>query len=111
MDFELSRVIEDNAAKEAEINRLRAIIDALNGVTNHQTNRPRREGFAGLPFEGHPLTCGNDSNHTPLYPFFNGKKVVLVCRDCDYTQDNAAMYSTDMPTLRPLDFDDRDVGC
>ena len=36
----------------------------------------------------HELTCGNDSNHTILFPAIVGGKVVLVCRDCDYLQKN-----------------------
>lgn len=36
----------------------------------------------------HPLTCGNDSTHTPLVPVLEGHKVVLICPDCDYRQTN-----------------------
>ena len=35
----------------------------------------------------HPLTCGNDSNHSILKPQEKDGKVVLVCPDCDYVQD------------------------
>lgn len=35
----------------------------------------------------HPLTCGNDSNHLPLEPKEENGKVILVCSECDYTQD------------------------
>lgn len=33
----------------------------------------------------HPLTCGNDSNHRPLYPVWEDR-IVLRCPDCDYVQ-------------------------
>ena len=36
----------------------------------------------------HQLTCGNNSDHTPLIPMLIGEKVVLVCIDCDYQQEN-----------------------
>ena len=32
---------------------------------------------------GHPYTCGNNSEHTPLVPTNDG----WYCLDCDYTQD------------------------
>lgn len=34
----------------------------------------------------HPLTCGNDSRHTPLVPVEKKGKVILRCVDCDYEQ-------------------------
>ena len=34
----------------------------------------------------HPLTCGNDSKHTPLIPTIVKDEIVLICADCDYTQ-------------------------
>ncbi len=71
------------------------IVQTMNSVVNHQTDRPgglrqERTPENHFPFRTHPLTCGNDSRHTPLYPYFNGERVVLVCRDCGYTQDNCA---------------------
>lgn len=44
-------------------------------------------------FYGHPLTCGNDSNHQIL----RGRKkddgmVELYCKDCDYTQEYIPDY-------------------
>ena len=42
---------------------------------------------------GHPVTCGKDSNHGNLYPAFDlSGKVLLMCSDCDYTQE----YVTDL---------------
>lgn len=35
----------------------------------------------------HPLTCGNDSTHKDLVAKEVNGKVILVCDDCDYTQD------------------------
>lgn len=35
----------------------------------------------------HPLTCGNDSHHPPLY--FEDR--LLKCHACDYTQMNIPM--------------------
>lgn len=35
----------------------------------------------------HPLTCGNDSNHTILQPKEIDEKVVLICEDCEYVQE------------------------
>ena len=34
----------------------------------------------------HSLTCGNDSAHRPLEPAKQGRRVVLMCPDCDYIQ-------------------------
>lgn len=35
----------------------------------------------------HPLTCGNDSNHTPLIPIRDADgTIILICPDCIYTQ-------------------------
>jgi hypothetical protein len=34
----------------------------------------------------HPLTCGNDSRHTPLVPTRIEDGVILICIDCDYEQ-------------------------
>lgn len=36
----------------------------------------------------HPLTCGKNNNHLNLEPKeINDSQVVLVCPNCDYTQD------------------------
>ena len=34
----------------------------------------------------HPLTCGNNSNHSPLIAKTDGVNVWLECPDCDYVQ-------------------------
>lgn len=37
--------------------------------------------------EFHPLTCGNDSRHSPLVPAEDEDgNVILRCKDCDYIQ-------------------------
>jgi len=71
------------------------IVERMNSVVLHQTDRMPWQQMGNVHqfmSKVHPLTCGNDSNHTPLYPFFDEAKgiVVLICRDCDYTQDNSA---------------------
>jgi hypothetical protein len=67
-----------------EIDVLRLALQSMNNVTLWQTNRkfPNKKPYNAM----HPLTCGNDSNHTPLFPYWNGASVILMCRDCDYTQ-------------------------
>lgn len=84
------------AAADPEIARLQRAIAGMNGVSDHQTDR--RGGVVqeidGFRMRFHPLTCGKDSRHAPLYPYWDGRRVVLICRDCDYTQGNAAMFST-----------------
>jgi hypothetical protein len=37
--------------------------------------------------EFHPLTCGNDSRHSPLVAEGRQGRIVLVCKDCDYVQE------------------------
>lgn len=80
------------------VRHLKRVVTAMNNVTSHQTNRIPVKDVQGEPINQkwtvHPLTCGNDSNHTPLFPFFNWKenRMELHCRDCDYTQDNGAIY-------------------
>jgi hypothetical protein len=73
-----------------------AQIASMNAVSLHQTDRllPMTK-LGGMPWKQrlHPLTCGNDSKHTLLFPFCEDGKVQLICRDCEYTQDNAAMHS------------------
>lgn len=38
----------------------------------------------------HPLTCGNDSSHRPLHPFYklSTKEFYLMCFNCQYKQHN-----------------------
>jgi len=35
----------------------------------------------------HPLTCGNSSDHPPLYPLIVERRVTLACAHCDYRQE------------------------
>lgn len=69
----------------------------MNEITAHQTNYTERghileREIFRKPFPAHPLTCGSDSNHAPLYPYWTGEKVILMCRDCDYVQMNCAGF-------------------
>lgn len=59
---------------------------SMNMVCEWQTGyrRGERDPMARM----HPLTCGNDSSHAPLFPIFDGDRMVLVCCDCDYRQEN-----------------------
>ena len=57
---------------DAEMDELEELVDS---IIDHQNN-PKL----------HPLTCGNNSNHTPLVPVIEGEEVVLLCPDCDYKQ-------------------------
>jgi hypothetical protein len=71
-------------------------LEAMNNVSLHQTDRifpPTQVGEFSFPTRLHPLTCGNNSDHAPLYPYWNGDRVQLICRDCDYTQNNAGPHS------------------
>lgn len=72
---------------------LERVIKTMNTVSYHQTDRlfpAHTIGDLKFPqMRMHPLTCGKDSAHTPLYPYYNGERVQLICRDCDYTQNNA----------------------
>lgn len=48
--------------------------------------------YQSCPFV-HPLTCGNDSqNHRLLKGVEIRGRVVLVCPDCDYRQENVPSY-------------------
>jgi len=38
-------------------------------------------------FAVYPLTCGNDSKHKNLVPEERNNKIILICKDCDYTQE------------------------
>jgi hypothetical protein len=42
--------------------------------------------YQDCPFV-HPLTCGNDSNHSNLKGIILKGEVVLFCPDCDYRQE------------------------
>ena len=76
-----------------ELDKLRAVVKAMNGVSLHQTNRAFPQ-VTGLPrMCVHPLTCGNDSSHGNLFPLYEDGMVKLICPDCEYTQENAAMFS------------------
>lgn len=102
MDFELSRAIERTAALETELTRVERALDEMNAVVRHQINEPFSDGNKHF---FHPLTCGNDSSHALLFPFWTGKQVVLKCPDCDFVQ-------TYIPrNLQAAAEDDSDVGC
>lgn len=36
----------------------------------------------------HPLTCGEVSDHPPLFPVIHGRQVVLRCAFCSYRQEH-----------------------
>lgn len=83
-------LFSESAARIAELERA---LGTMNAVTDHQTDRvfpPQNIGGVSIPMRVHPLTCGNDSSHTPLFPYWTGKGVFLRCRDCDYEQRNCA---------------------
>jgi hypothetical protein len=80
----------DGSQSDAYVNKLQSIIERMNAITLHQCNR-EYDG-SQRRFAMHPLTCGNDSRHGVLLPWFDGKKIRLVCPDCDYTQNNSAMF-------------------
>ena len=44
----------------------------------------------------HPLTCGNNSQHSLLEGKIVDGKVILVCPDCDYTQENFGIPKTEV---------------
>lgn len=71
-----------------EVAKLAKIIGTMNAISLHQTDRPKRDLIPGIRAINHELTCGNDSGHTPLFPYYETEtnRVVLICRDCDYTQ-------------------------
>lgn len=75
------------------------IIEQMDALTRWQTGRSPE--FARM----HPLTCGNNSNHSPLYPMLDGDKVVLVCADCDYRQQDwpiGLVVEAAKPTSSPV---------
>ena len=80
-----------SAGSQADyINELQGIIERMNAVSLHQCNR-EYDG-SPKPWAMHPLTCGKDSSHGNLFPWFDGKAIRLLCPDCDYTQSNAAIF-------------------
>lgn len=109
MDFELSRCIERTASLESQLSRTERELDEatkaleqMNTIVKHQINEPLGDGTKHF---FHSLTCGNNSNHARLFPFWTGSNVVLKCPDCDYVQ-------TYLPGIHPLNNeDDSDVGC
>ncbi len=64
----------------------------MNAVSLHQCNRHYDGSHKGVFKRMHPLTCGKDSSHGRLFPWFDGKRIRLICPDCDYTQGNAAIF-------------------
>lgn len=90
-----------HAETEEKLQKVVSALAAMNAISAHQTNHALGEGSWTGRFRVHPLTCGNDSNHTVLFPYFNGEKVVLRCPDCDYVQNHLPVvtrpgYSTDV---------------
>jgi thymidylate synthase (FAD) len=49
----------------------------------------------------HPLTCGNDSQHKHLIATVRDGKVILMCPDCEYIQENIpeCVMNTDLNNL------------
>lgn len=47
-------------------------------------------------FYGHPLTCGNDSNHAILRGEIHEGVVYLACPTCDYVQSYIPEYVTQL---------------
>lgn len=87
---------EESDFLNSEISFLNSVIASLNAISIHQTDRAmmtKLDDGGSLKTKLHPLTCENDSTHTPLYPYWDGQQIQLICRDCDYTQDNGAMFS------------------
>lgn len=76
-----------------------AVIDMMNTIALHQCNR-KIDGDKiverGMFEQGHPLTCGNDSNHPVLMPMFVNNKIYLICPECNWTQDSANIFSLDL---------------
>jgi hypothetical protein len=65
------------------------IVDRMNSISLHQCNREKD----GSPrWAMHPLTCGNNSSHPPLFPWFDGEQICLICSECDYTQKNSSIF-------------------
>lgn len=93
----------------SELEQYESVIQQINSITLRQTDRiffldksqleldknnvPKRtQSLIPLGSQVHPLTCINthgvpDNNQERLlFPYYNGEKVVLICRNCDYTQ-------------------------
>lgn len=78
----------DNPLSQTEI------IEIMNQISLHQTDRlfplssadEKLLKIFGKFISVHPYTCGNNSNHTPLFPLHKNGEIFLICRDCDYTQ-------------------------
>lgn len=64
--------------------------------------------YQSCPFV-HPLTCGNDSGHDLLKGIVIKGKVMLICPDCDYTQNWIPEYvftAEDIDKAMELDFNE-----
>jgi hypothetical protein len=75
------------------------VIEGLNAITLNQTGKKIQNGkivSRGIFEQVHPLTCGNDSRHPNLMPFFFNNKIHLVCPECDYVQENASIFSVEL---------------
>jgi hypothetical protein len=122
MDYEHQRLIEQVAAQESEISdlrqeveSLRSALGAMNAVARHQLNEVFESAIPGMKAYVHPLTCGRDSNHTVLFPFWTGERVVLRCPDCEYEQTHVpvcvAVQGGSRGLPGGLSDADGDVGC
>jgi hypothetical protein len=58
------------------------LLSRMNAITNWQVSR-----------SVHPMTCGVDSSHPPLFPIVLGRKIVLRCCHCAYRQDDAPVLN------------------
>jgi carbon storage regulator len=70
----------------SELEWLNKVIEAMSNVSLLQCQRDTIEN--PKMFALHPLTCGNHSGHTDLYPVYDEREecVKLICQNCDYTQ-------------------------
>lgn len=61
-------------------------LDKITRITLSQCDRDTVDKMAALPV--HPMTCGNDSRHSRLYPVYDKEKqqIRYICSCCDYTQ-------------------------
>lgn len=53
---------------------------------NSETLLKRLQRYQAYPIF-HPLTCGNNSLHANLEAKLQDGKVILICPDCNYTQE------------------------
>ena len=53
---------------------------------DNQEKIKRIRAHQSCPY-AHPLTCGNNSNHSNLIAIERNGKVILKCVDCDYEQN------------------------